>query len=247
MEAKSSFLSIRANTAIFAECYYYEVTLLSNGLMQIGWCTLTTEFTHENGVGDSPHSYAYDGYRVKKWNEEHLDYGQRWQVGDVIGTMLNLRTREILFWRNSEFLGVAFSDVKVGGNKAYFPGVSLQSGQRVVCNFGQRPFQNFTQPFCARVNEPDILINGYLGPGIQIMGYLKDYVMTMTKVESSEIALDDRLAVGCLLLEYLKPLMEDQFFMEHQVLQFLLKLGIFDNNQVAEVAFKVLDLSFADD
>ena len=79
------------------------------------------------------------------------------------------------------------------------------------------------------------------------MEYFKDYVMTMTKVESSEIALDDRLAVGCLLLEYMKPLMEDKFFMEHQVLQFLLKLGMFDDNQIAEVAFKVLDLSFADD
>jgi Kip1 ubiquitination-promoting complex protein 1 len=37
--------------------------------MQIGWCTLATPFLHDNGVGDDPTSYAYDGNRVKKWNE----------------------------------------------------------------------------------------------------------------------------------------------------------------------------------
>ena len=31
--AKSNFASIRANTAVTKECYYYEVTLLSDGLM----------------------------------------------------------------------------------------------------------------------------------------------------------------------------------------------------------------------
>lgn len=33
IEAKSSFVSIRANTAVFRDCFYYEVTLLSDGLM----------------------------------------------------------------------------------------------------------------------------------------------------------------------------------------------------------------------
>ena len=31
--AKSSFASVRANTAVSKECFYYEVTLLSDGLM----------------------------------------------------------------------------------------------------------------------------------------------------------------------------------------------------------------------
>ena len=33
IEAKSRFVSIRANTAIFKDCFYYEVTLLTDGLM----------------------------------------------------------------------------------------------------------------------------------------------------------------------------------------------------------------------
>ena len=46
-------------------------------------------------------------------------------MGDVIGTLINLNTREIIFWRNQDFLGVAFSGVEIGPNKAYFPAVSL--------------------------------------------------------------------------------------------------------------------------
>lgn len=63
MEALSQFASIRANTAVFSGKYYYEVKLLTGGLMQIGWCTLATPFMIENGVGDDETSYAYDGNR----------------------------------------------------------------------------------------------------------------------------------------------------------------------------------------
>ena len=118
-------MSIRANTAVFKESFYYEVTLLSDGLMQIGWCSLNTPFSSQDGVGDSQNSYAYDGYRVEKWNDDHSNYGQRWAVGDVIGTLINLNTREILFWRNHDFLGVAFSGVEIGPNQAYFPAASI--------------------------------------------------------------------------------------------------------------------------
>ena len=33
IEAKSNFASVRANTAVFKDCFYYEVTLLTDGLM----------------------------------------------------------------------------------------------------------------------------------------------------------------------------------------------------------------------
>ena len=39
VEAISKFTSIRANAAVFSGRYYFEVLLLTNGLMQIGWCT----------------------------------------------------------------------------------------------------------------------------------------------------------------------------------------------------------------
>lgn len=55
----------------------YEVVLGTSGLMQIGWCTASCKFTREEGVGDTPYSYAIDGYREAKWNNRDSSrYGE---------------------------------------------------------------------------------------------------------------------------------------------------------------------------
>jgi Kip1 ubiquitination-promoting complex protein 1 len=109
--------------------------------MQIGWCTFATPFTHESGVGDNETSYAYDGYRVKKWNLDNSPYGESWAAGDVIGTLIDFDEREITFYRNEKCLGVAFKKIKVGPNMAYFPAISFSGSQRVIFNFGLLPFK----------------------------------------------------------------------------------------------------------
>ena len=79
--------------------------------MQVGWCTLATPFMAENGVGDDESSYAYDGYREKKWNGASERYGEAWRAGDTIGCLLDLDKKEVKFWRNEKLLGVAFTNV----------------------------------------------------------------------------------------------------------------------------------------
>lgn len=124
----SSFASIRANTAVFAGRYYYEVQLKTAGLMQIGWSTIQTPFNSQRGVGDDPTSYAYDGCRIKKWNRDNLAYGEAWSVGDIIGTLIDFDRKVIQFWRNQKSLGRAFTGIKTGPNCVYFPAISLQRG-----------------------------------------------------------------------------------------------------------------------
>ena len=77
----SRFGSIRANTCVFSGAWFYEVRLLTSGLMQIGWATLQTPFTNSDGCGDSPDSFAYDGYRILKWNGSQQNYGEQWHSG----------------------------------------------------------------------------------------------------------------------------------------------------------------------
>ena len=78
--------------------------------------------------------------------------------GDIISSLIDLDQGEISFWRNNKFLGVAFDNVKTGPNCAYFPAISLQRGERVIFNFGLRPF-HVKLPFqpCA-LNEPTSLV-----------------------------------------------------------------------------------------
>ena len=109
---------------------------MCDGLAQIGWCKLQTPFEHANGVGDDRHSYAFDGHRKKKWNGSDEPYGEQWATGDVIGTLIDISNKEIMFWRNNKFLGVAFSNIETGKNRAYFPAISMEKGMRVAFNFG---------------------------------------------------------------------------------------------------------------
>lgn len=67
LTSNGNFCSIRGTSCIFSGCFMYEVTVLTAGIQQIGWATLNCKFNNEEGVGDSPDSYAFDGMRVKIW------------------------------------------------------------------------------------------------------------------------------------------------------------------------------------
>jgi hypothetical protein len=54
----------------------YESTLGTSGIQQLGWATLRCRFTQEEGVGDAPDSFAFDGKRRQLWNVKSFAYGQ---------------------------------------------------------------------------------------------------------------------------------------------------------------------------
>ncbi|KTF80850.1 hypothetical protein cypCar_00020838 [Cyprinus carpio] len=93
----SNFSSIRATTCVYKGKWVYEVLVSSQGLMQIGWCTLNCRFNQEEGVGDTPDSYAYDGNRVRKWNVTTTNYGKSWAAGDIVSCLIDLDEGTITF------------------------------------------------------------------------------------------------------------------------------------------------------
>ncbi|XP_010681095.2 E3 ubiquitin-protein ligase RKP [Beta vulgaris subsp. vulgaris] len=142
VESLAIFSSTRANACVWEGKWMFEVMLETAGIQQLGWATISCPFTDRMGVGDAEDSYAYDGKRVKKWNEEDEAYGQPWVVGDVIGCCIDLDEDRILFYRNGISLGVAFAGIrKMNPGLGYFPAVSLSQGERCDLNFGARPFK----------------------------------------------------------------------------------------------------------
>ncbi|KOX75498.1 hypothetical protein WN51_12242 [Melipona quadrifasciata] len=139
ISSRSNFSTIKANIAVYQGKWMYEVYLVSKGLMQIGWSTINCKFTIESGVGDTFHSYAYDGDRIKKWNISSCTYGEQWQTGDIIGCALDLDNGNIDFYRNGKHLGQAFENISRGVGFAYFPTVSLASSETLRANFGSTP------------------------------------------------------------------------------------------------------------
>lgn len=86
----SNFGTIRSTTCVYKGKWVYEVLISSQGLMQIGWCTINCRFNQEEGVGDTHNSYAYDGNRVRKWNVTTTNYGKAWAAGDIVSCLIDL-------------------------------------------------------------------------------------------------------------------------------------------------------------
>lgn len=128
--------------------WYYEVELLTSGLMQIGWADhmFKGDSYSGDGIGDDKHSWAYDGYRCKKWNGEEdeddgPEYGTVWKAGDVVGCMIDATAGTIQYTLNGENLGIAFQKLslpedKEGTGGGYFPALSLEQGEAVIVNPG---------------------------------------------------------------------------------------------------------------
>ncbi|RKP24222.1 hypothetical protein SYNPS1DRAFT_23684 [Syncephalis pseudoplumigaleata] len=67
----TAFSTIWSNCPITLGTWYYEVTLITSGIMQIGWSRLTGDNVFECdegiGVGDTVYSLGYDGCRRLTW------------------------------------------------------------------------------------------------------------------------------------------------------------------------------------
>lgn len=140
-KALEHFPTIRlANVAIAANTglWFYEVVVLSDGLMQIGY--IDADFVADpiqgQGVGDHASSWGFDGFRCKKWNVSSSDYGDAWRADDVVGVLLDTDRMELSFFLNGKFLGVAFSGLPMTASSRMCPAASLNVGQAAQFNFG---------------------------------------------------------------------------------------------------------------
>uniref|UniRef100_UPI00398EA455 E3 ubiquitin-protein ligase RNF123 n=1 Tax=Pristiophorus japonicus TaxID=55135 RepID=UPI00398EA455 len=170
----SNFSSIRATSCVYKGKWMYEVLISSQGLMQIGWCTLHCRFNQEEGVGDTSDSYAYDGNRVRKWNVTTTNYGKAWAAGDIVTCVIDLDEGKIGFCLNGISLGIAFQDIKLGPGMAYFPAISLSFKESVAFNFGSRPIRYPVEGYRPMQNPPEAdLLKAH-----KLLGYLKNVITT---------------------------------------------------------------------
>ncbi|XP_054640910.1 E3 ubiquitin-protein ligase RNF123 isoform X2 [Dunckerocampus dactyliophorus] len=179
----SNFSSIRATTCVYKGKWAYEVLISSQGLMQIGWCTLSCRFNQEEGVGDTPDSYAYDGNRVRKWNVTTTNYGKSWAAGDIVSCLIDLDQATITFCLNGQSLGTAFSDIKMGPGIAYFPAISLSFKESVAFNFGSRPLRYPVEGYLPLQDPPTAdLIKAH-----KLLGFIKNVLSTAIDTQEERL------------------------------------------------------------
>ncbi|KAI9906924.1 hypothetical protein PsorP6_004192 [Peronosclerospora sorghi] len=146
VEGLSNFGSIStAGVSLFKNKWFYEVEVVTSGLVQVGWIDGYFQGSSDQGegVGDHVHSWSYDGNRQRRWNCGSSSYGEKWTAGDIIGCLLDLDTYKMTFYRNGVNLGVAFNKLKCSEDdkrSCMMPGISLERGEIIRVNLGHQPF-----------------------------------------------------------------------------------------------------------
>ncbi|XP_014107182.1 PREDICTED: E3 ubiquitin-protein ligase RNF123 [Pseudopodoces humilis] len=227
----SNFGSIRATTCVYKGKWIYEVLISSQGLMQIGWCTLNCRFNQEEGVGDTPDSYAYDGNRVRKWNVTTTNYGKSWAAGDIVSCLIDLDEGTIAFCLNGISLGTAFDNITRGAGMAYFPAISLSFKESVAFNFGSRPLRYPVEGY-RPLQDPPV---ADLVKARKLLSYLKNVIHIGIDVTEGKLVEKDTsmwqlqgeptvLITLAHIFNYFSPLMCKVYLVEDVLMTFLLSI-----------------------
>ncbi|KAM4583210.1 E3 ubiquitin-protein ligase RNF123 isoform 4-T5 [Fundulus diaphanus] len=186
-------------------------------------------FPPQEGVGDTPDSYAYDGNRVRKWNVTTTNYGKSWAAGDIVSCLVDLDEGTITFCLNGQSLGTAFSGIKTGPGVAYFPAISLSFKESVAFNFGSRPLRYPVEGYLPLQDPPaaDLL------KAHQLLGFIKNVLSTcldpqedkLLEKEAADWSLHGEPTVLITLahiFNHFAPLMCKVYLVEDVLMNFLL-------------------------
>lgn len=165
VQSKSEFATsaVLLNSSLFKERsdkqdgLYYEVTVKTCGIAQIGWANLSMNdgsikgflpnSDTGDGVGDDAWSYGFDGSRGLAFHDgKTIKYGNykskkdenpiQWQQGDVIGCKYNLKKGTIEYSMNGKSLGVAYKIEQKDEKQLLHPVLSLNQTEIVELNTG---------------------------------------------------------------------------------------------------------------
>jgi SPRY domain. len=138
----------------YCHALYYEVTIETGGIAQVGWASLapceqgnhgqgfSPNSDSGDGVGDDDFSYGFDGLRGKIFhNGLETDYGlpqtaTPWKKGDIVGCLYDRRNRTISFSVNGNNYGNAFDVDEKLTDQWLSPAISINEKEVVVVNLG---------------------------------------------------------------------------------------------------------------
>uniref|UniRef100_A0AAQ6A9H2 Ryanodine receptor 3 n=1 Tax=Amphiprion ocellaris TaxID=80972 RepID=A0AAQ6A9H2_AMPOC len=121
--------------------WYFEFEALTGGDMRVGWARPGCRPDVELGGDDQ--AFVFDGYRGRRMHAGSRYFGHPWKKGDVVGCMINMEDKSMIFTLNGELLitnkgsELCFTDFETEDGEGFIPVCSLGMSQIGRMNLGK--------------------------------------------------------------------------------------------------------------
>ncbi|XP_035260543.1 ryanodine receptor 2 isoform X1 [Anguilla anguilla] len=119
--------------------WYFEFEVVTAGEMRVGWAR--PGCLPDQELGSDEQAFVFDGFKAQRWHQGNEHFGRSWQLGDVVGCMVDMNEHTMMFTLNGEVLlddsgsELAFKDFEVW--EGFIPVCSLGVSQMGRMNFGK--------------------------------------------------------------------------------------------------------------
>ncbi|XP_053330601.1 ryanodine receptor 3 [Spea bombifrons] len=125
---KIRFFRVETTYAVKTGKWYFEFEVVTGGDMRVGWARPGCRPDVELGADDQ--AFVFEGSRGQCWNMGSSFFGRNWQPGDVVGCMINLEDKSMIFTLNGEML------ITNQGSELAFADFEIENGFVPVCSLG---------------------------------------------------------------------------------------------------------------
>ncbi|XP_017311642.1 ryanodine receptor 3 isoform X2 [Ictalurus punctatus] len=122
------FFRVEKSYAVKSGKWYYEFEAVTGGEMCVGWARPSCRPDVELGMDDQ--AYVFDGYRGRRVHMGSHFFGRTWSKGDVVGCMINMEDKSMIFTLNGEIL------ITNKGSELCFTDFDADDGFIPVCSLG---------------------------------------------------------------------------------------------------------------
>ncbi|CAL8286331.1 unnamed protein product [Lota lota] len=125
---KIRFFRVERTYAVRTGKWYFEFEAVTGGDMRVGWARPDCKPDVELGTDEL--AFVFDGYRGHRLNVGSRFFGRSWRAGDVVGCMINMEDKSMIFTLNGEIL------ITNKGSELCFADFETEDGFIPVCSLG---------------------------------------------------------------------------------------------------------------
>ncbi|KAI5102158.1 ryanodine receptor 3 isoform X3 [Silurus meridionalis] len=125
---KIRFFRLERTYAVKTGKWYFEFEVVTGGDMRVGWARPGVRPDLELGTDDQ--AFVFDGYKGHRLNQGSYLFGRCWHAGDVVGCMINMEDKSMIFTLNGEIL------ITNKGSELCFADFDIKDGFIPVCSLG---------------------------------------------------------------------------------------------------------------